>query len=103
VIEVRLTLRGLLRGHDGAPGPPLGGQLRDEAAAGLGAERLWHGDADSLRSGKRHRCMEKTCEGGEAAGSISKSSLSLVGSPRMEGVAAALTRQHEATSIRRQP
>jgi hypothetical protein len=62
-----------------------------------------HGGADSQRSENRHRCVEKTCEGGEAAGSISKSSLSLVGSPRTEGVAATLTRQHEAASIRRQP
>jgi hypothetical protein len=74
---------------DGVTRPPL-----DSVQNGCG-----HGGADSLRSGKRHHCVEKTYEGGEATGSISKSSLSLVGSPRTDGVAAALTRQHEAASI----
>ena len=78
---------------DGVTRPPL-----DSVYNGCG-----HGGTDSLRSGKRHRCVEKTYEGGEAACSVSKSSLSLVGSPRTEGVAAALTRQHEVASIRRQP
>jgi hypothetical protein len=40
VIGARLTFRGLLRGHDGAPRHPLGGRRGDEAAVGLGAERL---------------------------------------------------------------
>ena len=78
---------------DGVTRPPL-----DSVQNGCG-----HGGADSPRSGKQHRGVEKTCEGGEAACSVSKSSLSLVGSPRTEGVAAALTRQHEAASIRWQP
>jgi hypothetical protein len=37
---------------DGATRPPL-----DSVQNGCG-----HGGADSLRSGKRHRCAEKTCE-----------------------------------------
>jgi hypothetical protein len=86
-----LTLRGLLRGHDGAPGPPFGGRRGDEAAAGLGAERLRprrrrqpaEREAAPLR-GEDLRESERA-GGGEAAGT-SKSSLALVGSPRTEGV-----------------
>ena len=61
---------------DGVTRPPL-----DSVYNGCG-----HGGTDSLRSGKRHRCVEKTYEGGEAACSVSKSSLSLVGSPRTEEI-----------------